>query len=197
MESWEVLEGNFATRLETHKGSADFLALAERASSTKRAGETAPPPFDENANGTPHQWKMAQSVVLSPSARIKFGWKREARTPDAADFQLLCESFGRVLQFFRMRPGLDGVPVAEKLPDRLLTDESSWFALDWKPFLDAGGVNSLPSRSGGQCATQGLAEWETAWHGCNFEALYSAACGEPCHRLEPMGMMMAVIRMIW
>ena len=84
------------------------------------------------------------------------------------------ESLNRVMEFLSVRSGPDNRPISRKLQE--LSEDTGlhgWYEFRWAPFEDAGGISSLPTESLGLHAWQGASDWQSAWHACKFEALYS------------------------
>jgi len=122
------------------------------------------PRFDERAHGTPLEWNSTKQLF----------WGRKVKNYPCfkpVTGASLGESFSRVREFLRLRPGSDGLPVLDNLID-LNEDNTGWYRFAWKPFQDAGGVSALPKTSPGP-HNGGRSDWQRAWHGCKFEALYS------------------------
>jgi len=126
------------------------------------------PPFDPEAHGGPLFWNNPERAGAQPMY-----WGRWAKSwfPRAADVEV---DVGKVMQFFRIRKGPDGNPVSNLLGSpQYMEDQGGWFRLPWLAFNEV----DLPSNSLGH-HNGGYADWQKAWHGCKFEALYSILyCG--------------------
>jgi hypothetical protein len=111
------------------------------------------PPFDEDARGTPWDWNKA----LKP---IFWGQVTARRFPPVPGSVVDPK---RIVMFLDMRPGPDGLSVSARIGKPISCPEG-WFCCPWLSFRE------------GELATQtaaGKTQWETAWHGCKFEALFS------------------------
>jgi hypothetical protein len=115
------------------------------------------PPFDPEAAGTPKTWNEKASVY-NWSKKTKNWFKKYAPNPD----------FENIRRFFDLRPSPTGEPISSLLGE-VKTHPDGWFRCPWLPFKEA----DLPKESSGKHATRDCAEWETAFHGCKFESLYS------------------------
>ena len=73
----------------------------------------------------------------------------------------------KVMAFFEKRKGPDGRPISELLDAPVPRSSGGWFSCKSREFDERG----LPANS--IAGSEVPAEWETAWHGCKFEALYS------------------------
>lgn len=115
------------------------------------------PPFDPRAYGTPYEWNKVVEPLFWGRRTSRYFEAVPGAVPDVQ----------RVLEFLQMRRGPLGRPISERLAlDKFETDYQGWFCFPWADFSEA----DLP-----QTSTCGLgpADWQRAYHGCKFEALYS------------------------
>lgn len=123
------------------------------------------PKFDERAHGTPLQWNDAKPLI----------WGRRTRNRPCFTVPYIStieESLVRLKEFLGMRYDADGIPVLSKLHDRKEGDNQGWHRMRWVPYELAGSDDALPKTSEGPYGG-GEPDWQKAWHGCKFEALYS------------------------
>jgi hypothetical protein len=115
------------------------------------------PAFNPAAAGTPKVWNETASFY-NWSNYVKKKFKKCAVQAD----------FDNISWFFHLRPSSTGAPIANLLGP-VEPHPDGWFRCPWLPFEKT----ELPTESSGTHAWHGRAEWETAWHGCKFEGLYS------------------------
>lgn len=121
------------------------------------AGEV--PAYDTRACGTVAEWNSLDNIVNWG----KKGTRWFAESPDAA------VDVNEAIAFFYKRKGPQGHPVSELL-GRPESKENGWFRVPWKAFDES----ALPVACIHEDAVEpGKADWQRAWHGTKFEALYS------------------------
>jgi len=123
------------------------------------------PPFDPFARGGPLNWNKQHQLYWGKRTKEYL-----SRIPTLASD--IAESHVRVRELLHERFGPDGRPIFEQLVYDT-HDKTGWYRYRWAPFEDAGGKEALPKSSLGKHGHQGQADWQRAWHGCKFEALYS------------------------
>ena len=123
------------------------------------------PQFNEQAHGTPLLWNLEN---------LFWGKRLKNRSCFAQNINSSVEeSLSRVREFLRARSGPDDLPILGRLRD--VSEDTGcygWYEFRWAPFEDAGGMSSLPTASLGPYGG-GASDWQSAWHACKFEALYS------------------------
>jgi len=152
----EVLSSNTAT--QPGRGSAE--SMKGREMDLQKA-----PPFDQNCNGTPLVWNQVKPLIWGRRVKKRecFAYMRNSS---------LDESLHRVRDFLRMRRDAHGNPILDKLYDFSHGARSEgWHRFTWGQYYDDGGDAALPLVSPGKFGPS--SDWQTAWHGCKFEALYS------------------------
>ena len=125
------------------------------------------PQFHERANGTPSLWNKGKPLYWSKHVKNRSCFAQNINSS-------LEESLNRVMEFLRVRSGPDNHPILRNLQE--LSEDTGlhgWYEFRWAPFEDAGGISSLPTESLGLHGWQGASDWQSAWHACKFEALYS------------------------
>ena len=123
------------------------------------------PEFDERAHGTPLEWNKFKPLIWSRRlSRKTCFWQSETM------YSSVDESITRVKEFLATRKGPDNTPISERL--QYAHADSGWYKFQWIPYEAAGGESSLPKTSPGPHG-DGFSDWQRAWHGCKFEALYS------------------------
>jgi len=108
------------------------------------------PAFSPEAHGRPLDWNSTQEILV---------WGKKT----VANFRPVlsaCADVGQVMEFFRKRLMADGCSASSRLgpPEQ---QKDGWWRLAWLHF------------DGATRFKFGAADWQRAWHGCKFEALYS------------------------
>jgi len=127
------------------------------------------PPFFEAAKGTPLEWNAVQPLIWNKRVAQ---WNSFSPIGSAS----IQESLGRVETFLRLRYGPDGINlrdyIGDIVPDETGDNQIQWFKMDIRKFISEGGIEGLPKTSPGPFGN-GKSDWQLAYHGCKFEALYS------------------------
>ena len=111
------------------------------------------PGFFHAARGTPYQWNYRITEVGLNQIKEENSETASA-TPDIYKF----------VEFLKKRHVSDKLGLPKK-------SHNGWFVFQWRNFDDS----KLSTKSEGRFAseTNGNALWQTAWHGCKMEAIYS------------------------